>query len=279
MSIMAMASTRARSSSADGSRISSLDEGKLAKVPKIDDTPRMSVVEKVVLESSEDEKRVGKKKTGKIAKKMEVKRKKGRKKFEHEEEYVEEEDEDETEEEILEDTSDIEEVYNQPIRKSKREDSIGFDKQGFGGMSCYEVLGLRSVQPSSRPPILEMTSEARGGLRWAANDCAASAASLRRARPERPLAASFFDRLELLRRVVLSEVAKASSNVEAMAAAGVAFDREMLLLAAEEIYSRDIARSKVLQKSPGNYDELAADLGTASQKFVEKPPKISPQFI
>lgn len=85
-------------------------------------------------------------------------------------------------------------------------------------------------------------------------------------RPERPLAAGFFDRLELLRRVALSEIAKASNMVEVTAAVGVVFDREMLLVAAEELYSREAARSKVFHQDFGNYEELAADMGATMKR-------------
>ena len=43
----------------------------------------------------------------------------------------------------------------------KRGDQI----QSFRAMSCYEVLGLRSAQPSSRPPILEMSRATQQGVR------------------------------------------------------------------------------------------------------------------
>ena len=80
---------------------------------------------------------------------------------------------------------------------------------------------------------------------------------LRRARPLKSIQASFFDRLEGLRRVVLAEIAKAGSNQAAMAAVGVAFDRECLLLGAEESFSQSRAREAVLGTSPGNYIDLA----------------------
>ena len=125
---------------------------------------------------------------------------------------------------------------------------------------AYEFLGLHSVEPTSRPPILPKTPQSEALLTWAASDCARSSMLLRRARPLKSIQASFFDRLEGLRRVVLAEIAKAGSNQAAMAAVGVAFDRECLLLGAEESFSQSRAREAVLGTSPGNYIDLAMDI-------------------
>ena len=103
------------------------------------------------------------------------------------------------------------------------------------GRSAYEVLGLRSAEPTLRPPILQAYPGARELLGWAQSDCASAASEMRGARPDGPFAAAAFRRLQDLRAVVLAEVAKARDSLEAMAAAGIAFDREMLLLAAEEL--------------------------------------------
>ena len=55
----------------------------------------------------------------------------------------------------------------------------------------------------------------------------------------------------------MSEIAKAEDTVEAMAAVGVAFDRELLLPAAEELYGVDKARETVLKWPLGNLRDLA----------------------
>ena len=253
MSIVASEANRLRSISAE--RSSSANDDRLSRVPKMarttcereesasEDVPRDETV-----------RRTGeKKKEAKRKMKVAVKSKSSKR----------EEVEEEEEEAVNEQSS---EEFDSTYYERGSSPEIGRVEPSFECRSSYEVLGLRSAQPSSRPPILEMTRSAREGLRWAANDCAASAAALRRARPERTLAAGFFDRLELLRRVALAEIAKAPSMVEAMAAVGVAFDREMLLISAEEVYSREGARGKVLKCDPGNYEELAADLGAGMRK-------------
>ena len=124
--------------------------------------------------------------------------------------------------------------------------------------TAYELLGLRTVEPSMRPPLLELTSSNSGKVAWASKDCTFSGSMLRRARPLRTLEGAFFDRLELIRRIALSEVAKARSSMEAIAVLGVVFDREALILAAEEAYGATKGRALVLETSPGNYDELSA---------------------
>lgn len=68
----------------------------------------------------------------------------------------------------------------------------------------------------------------------------------------------FFDRLELIRCIALSEVAEAQSSMEAIAVSGVVFDREALIPAAEEVHGVTKGRALVLDTSPGNYDELLA---------------------
>ena len=58
----------------------------------------------------------------------------------------------------------------------------------------------------------------------------------------------------------MAEVAKARDPLEAMAAAGIAFDREMLLLAAEELQGVEKAKEKVLHWPLANLRELAEEL-------------------
>ena len=123
--------------------------------------------------------------------------------------------------------------------------------------SAYEWLGLRTVEPTTRPPILELTKRNDARVAWASKDCMLSGSMLRRARPARMLEGSFFDRLELIRRVAVSEVAKAGNAMEAISVLGIVFDREALILAAEEVYGITRGRALVLDTSPGNYDELA----------------------
>ena len=129
--------------------------------------------------------------------------------------------------------------------------------------SAYEVLGLQSKEPGSRPPILHMGIDARPFMNWAANDCARSMALLRRARPVRTLSASFFDRIEVLRKVILAEIAKSGDTLTAMAVVGVVLDREALLLSAEEIYGPTKAKDMILDESPGNYPDIATELDQA----------------
>ena len=142
---------------------------------------------------------------------------------------------------------------------SKRGDGIYFPPTS----SAYEVLGLQTKEPGSRPPILHMGTEARPFMNWAANDCARSMALLRRARPMRTLSASFFDRIEVLRKVILAEIAKAGDTLTAMAVVGVILDREALLLSAEEIYGPTKAKDIVLDEGPGNYPDIATELDQA----------------
>ena len=87
----------------------------------------------------------------------------------------------------------------------------GMQEELYSGGS-YEFLGLHSVEPTSRPPILPKTPQSETLLTWAASDCARSSMLLRRVRPTKTIQATFFDRLESLRRVVIAEVAKAGSN-------------------------------------------------------------------
>lgn len=121
---------------------------------------------------------------------------------------------------------------------------------------CYEWLGLKTVEPTSGQPLLELTGDNENRVAWVARDCNSSAAMSRRALPSTALEAAFFDGLEVMRRVALSEVAKAKNSVEAVAVLGVVFDREALLLVAEEVYGLSKGREIVLGANPGNYDEL-----------------------
>lgn len=136
----------------------------------------------------------------------------------------------------------------------------------------YEWLGIRSSEPSSRPPILRLTRENEQRVAWAGKDCSLSGAVIRRVRPFRSLEGTFFDRLELLRRVALSEAAKARDPMEAVAALGIVFDREMLLLGAEEVYGATKGDTMVLEASPGSYEELAARIASdrRPKRFTRK---------
>lgn len=128
--------------------------------------------------------------------------------------------------------------------------------------TSYEWLGLRTVEPVSRPPILKLNGKNSARVAWVGRECSLAGAALRRARPVRPLEAAFFDRIEAMRRVALSEVAKAKDGMEAVAVLGVVFDREMLLLAAEEVYGQTRGKSLVMDAAPGTYDELAANIAS-----------------
>ena len=124
--------------------------------------------------------------------------------------------------------------------------------------TAYEWLGLRTVEPTMRPPILELSQSNEMRVAWASKDCTLAGSMLRRARPIRTLEASFFDRLELIRRIAVSEVAKAENAMEAVSVLGIVFDREALILGAEEVYGMSKGRELVLDTAPGNYDELSA---------------------
>ena len=150
-----------------------------------------------------------------------------------------------------------------------REPSRGvgqFDKEEFtqavevAKADAYELLGYNSMEPTLRPPILPKPKEADPLLTWASTDCTRSSMLLRKARPTKTLQAAFFDRLEGLRRIVLAEIAKAPGNQLAMAAVGIAFDRECLILGAEEGLGVNKAREKVLTTSPGSFLDLATEI-------------------
>ena len=133
--------------------------------------------------------------------------------------------------------------------------------------SSYEWLGFRTVEPTWRKPFLDLNAENKSRVAWANRDCNQSSAMLRRARPLRTLEAAFFDRLEMMRRVALSEVAKADGPMEAVAVLGIVFDREQLMLAAEEVHGPTKGREIVAETKPGNYDELAMKIA------VERRPR------
>ena len=137
--------------------------------------------------------------------------------------------------------------------------------QGIPG-SSYELLGFRSHQPESRPPIIKESEEAEPLLTWAANDCAAARMSIGEAAPEGAFSRAMFKRLMTLRRVILAEIAKASGPREAMAAAGIAIDREMLMVSAEQVYSAEEAKTLVCSKHPGAYEELAETISLEARR-------------
>lgn len=139
---------------------------------------------------------------------------------------------------------------------------LGGTEKGYAtsAQSAYEVLGLQSEEPASRPTILDKTRESVPFMNWAANDCARSTSLLRRARPVRPISASFFDRLEMLRRVILSEIAKSEDTLTAMAVVGVVLDREQLMLSAEEVYGLTKAKALIFDVEPGSYPDIATEL-------------------
>ena len=192
---MLTAASKLRSNSADTGRHTPSDESKLNRVPKMDEKEGKELEESISEELSAtlglQVKKLKKKKSGKM-KPQKTRR----------EEKTDEESEGFTENSSFDYSEDRSIGWRDSPPKSRG--------NRYLGQSAYEVLGLRSMQPSSRPPILEASSQDAEDLTWAANDCASSSTALRRARPEKPFAAGFFDRLELLRRVVLSEIAKCS---------------------------------------------------------------------
>ena len=125
--------------------------------------------------------------------------------------------------------------------------------------SAYELFGFRSVEPAIRPPILQLGTRSIPRVAWASRDCTHASTMLARLRPRRPLEGAFFDRLEMIRRVATSEVAKASTIMEAVAIVGIILDREAILLGAEEILGHTAAKAKVLEVNPGNFEDLGLD--------------------
>ncbi len=157
--------------------------------------------------------------------------------------------------------------------QSSSSDKYSEDKRGWRAEEAvpstgYEWLGLRTIEPVSRPPILHLNSSNSARVAWAAKDCTLSGTVLRRARPTRPLEAVFYDRVEAMRRVALSEVAKAKDGMQAIAVLGVIFDRELLMLAAEEVYGQVRGKTMVMDAAPGSYEELAANI--ASDKRLRR---------
>ena len=130
----------------------------------------------------------------------------------------------------------------------------------------YELLGFRSHQPEARPPIIKEQEGAEPLLTWAANDCAAARVAIGEAVPEGPFSRATFKRLMMLRRIILAEIAKASCPREAMAAAGIALNREMLIVAAEQVYSPEEAKALVCSKHPGSYEELAESISLEARR-------------
>ena len=147
-----------------------------------------------------------------------------------------------------------------PYERGSRNQS-GIELPEAVPVTSYEWLGIRTSEPSSRPPILPLTRENEQRVAWAGKDCSPSGAFIRRARPLRSLEGMFFDRLESLRRVVLNEAAKARDSMEAVA-----------VLGAEEAYGTMKARSVVLETAPGNLDELAARIASDKRpgRFTRK---------
>ena len=136
------------------------------------------------------------------------------------------------------------------------------EEEELGHGIAYEMLGFRSIEPGVRPPILQLSAKSMSRVSWASRDCTQASSNMSRIRPHRPLEAAFFDRLEMIRRVAMCEVAKATSVMEAVAILGVTLDREQILLGAEEILGRVGAKSRVLSTNPGNYEDLVAELAT-----------------
>ena len=148
MSILATQALETRSSSADIARTSA-DEGELSKVQRLDEVPKAPIMERTVQEEASEgiksKKDTKKKKTGK---KVEGRRKQDRERTREEssvsqEEYWEEANEEDSIGESASGTRGI---------RRRAEDGFNLD-----GLTSYELLGLRSAEPSSRPPILEMT--------------------------------------------------------------------------------------------------------------------------
>ena len=142
--------------------------------------------------------------------------------------------------------------------------------------TAYEMLGFRSVEPAMRPPILPLLARSIPRVTWASRDCTHASTILARIRPRRPLEAAFFDRLEAIRRVATSEVAKAANVMEAVAILGITLDREAILLAAEEILGVASAKARVLVTDPGDYEDLVAELATTRKPRIGLRKRDSP---
>lgn len=185
MSTMAMEAARIRSNTADIARLGSNEE-RLTRVPRVEVT-RKQIEESSESQSQETHKKVNEKTTKKESKKRTTRATKA-KKIRKEEEHMESEEEEEEE---------VEETSESSDDSYASENNTSFVRNCPTRMpsyiSSYEILKLRSVEPTARPSIIESVEGAEDDLRWAANDCISSSSMLRRARPIRPLAASFFD--------------------------------------------------------------------------------------
>lgn len=126
-----------------------------------------------------------------------------------------------------------------------------------GKESAYEVLGFQAIEPGTKPPLLRASSGSRPLLNRMTAYCVRPLTLLKRARPQHSLSAAFFDRLEVLRKVMLAEIAKADDTLTTMAATGVAFDRKAPLVSAEEVFGVVKAKALVLQSEPGDYADIA----------------------
>ena len=60
---------------------------------------------------------------------------------------------------------------------------------------------------------------------------------------------------------VSSKVAKVSDPMEVIAALGIVFYREMLMIGAEDTFEVTMGRALVQETVPGNYDGLAGRIG------------------
>ena len=138
--------------------------------------------------------------------------------------------------------------------------------------SGYELLGFSAVEPMGREAIIPFDERFKPALTWAATDCDRSQWTFARAKPRRPLSAKFFEKLELIRRVAMSEAAKAGASQEILAIIGIVMDREMIVLAAEDANLPPTDMARVLAARPGSFAELAAFIqGRSGQSQVTQP--------
>ena len=79
-----------------------------------------------------------------------------------------------------------------PYERGSRNQS-GIELPEAVPVTSYEWLGIRTSEPSSRPPILPLTRENEQRVAWAGKDCSPSGAFIRRVRPLRSLEGMFFN--------------------------------------------------------------------------------------
>ena len=136
-------------------------------------------------------------------------------------------------------------------------------------------LGILRKEPSHRPPILPCTEaverELAGWLRICEKDGPRAEA------PRDPRLRYEFCSLDLLKRVLIAEVAKSRSKDQALAVLSLALDRERLIVLARDVLPEEEAVDLVCKKGPGAHsliplyvEELRASLKVEEEENAGK---------